>query len=73
MITLTKKEIKALTRAVREFELGCLPGYANVIADLLSRARNTEQQINHQEGATKVLPPKQDYNYGCNAARYPYN
>lgn len=73
MITLTEEEVRVLTHAIAAFEDLEMPGNARLVGEILRKARNKRQQISHQEGATKVLPPKQDYNQGCNAARYPYN
>lgn len=73
MITLTKEELDVLTVAAAELSRAGDKILSSDIVSILNRAKDVEQQINHQEGAAKVLPPKQDYNFGCNAARYPYS
>lgn len=70
MILLKEKDLEDIAGILRHEGAENL---AVAVESILLRARNKEQQVKHQEGATKVLPPKQDYNYGCNAARYPYN
>ena len=74
MITLTQAEVSSLVAAISVVRRKGDSELAKALKDIVDKAKeNFQQQVTHQEGATKVLPPKQDYNYGCNAARYPYN
>jgi len=71
MILLKEKDLEDIAGILRHEGAENL---ATAVESILNRARNKEQQVNHQEGATKVLPPIQGSpNQGCNASRYPYN
>ena len=71
MIMLKEKDLEDIAGILQHEGAESL---AVAVESILLRARNKEQQVSHQEGATKVLPPIQGSpNQGCNASRYPYN
>lgn len=73
MISLSMLEVAVLCEAAKLFERNGMSKNSRRIMELLGRIENIEQHVNHQEGATKVLPPLQGSpNQGCNASRYPY-